>query len=52
MLMADRSELRATANLEPGRVVVNSMSQIDLLASVVGRTQAWCLRDRCTTRRS
>ena len=39
---ADRlsdSELRATANLEPGRVVVNSMSQIDLLASAVGRTQ-------------
>jgi len=39
---ADRlsdSELRATANLEPGRVVVNSMSQIELLASAVGRTQ-------------
>ena len=39
---ADRlsdSELCATANLEPGRVVVNSMSQIDLLASAVGRTQ-------------
>ncbi len=39
---ADRlsdSELRATANLEPGRVVVSSMSQIDLLASAVGRTQ-------------
>ena len=39
---ADRlsdSELRATANLEPGGVVVNSMSQIELLASAVGRTQ-------------
>jgi len=39
---ADRlsdSELCATANLEPGRVVVNSMSQIELLASAVGRTQ-------------
>src|SRR4029078_5108530 len=39
---ADRlsdSELRAAANLEPGRVVVNSMSQIELLASAVGRTQ-------------
>ena len=33
------SELRATANLEPGRVVVSSMSQIDLLATAVGRTQ-------------
>jgi diaminopimelate decarboxylase len=32
------SELRATANLEPGRVVVSSMSQIDLLASAVDRT--------------
>jgi diaminopimelate decarboxylase len=33
------SELRATANLEPGRVVVSSMTQIDVLASAVGRTQ-------------
>jgi diaminopimelate decarboxylase len=33
------SELRATANLEPGRVVVSSMSQIDLLSTTVGRTQ-------------
>ena len=34
------SELRATANLAPGRVVVSSMSQIDLLASTVEhRTQ-------------
>jgi len=32
------SELRATANLEPGRLVVSSMSHIDLLASAVGRT--------------
>jgi diaminopimelate decarboxylase len=32
------SELRATANLEPGRLVVSSMSQIDLLACAVGRT--------------
>jgi diaminopimelate decarboxylase len=32
------SELRATANLEPGRMVVSSMSQIDLLACAVGRT--------------
>ena len=32
------SELRATANLEPGRLVVSSMSQIDLLATAVGRT--------------
>jgi diaminopimelate decarboxylase len=35
---ADRlsdSELRATANLAPGRVVVNSLSQIELLASTV-----------------
>jgi len=40
---ADRltdSELRATANLAPGRVVVSSMSQIELLASTVEhRTQ-------------
>jgi diaminopimelate decarboxylase len=34
------SKLRATANLEPGRVVVSSMTQIDLLATVIGRTQA------------
>ena len=34
------SELRATANLAPGRVVVSSMSQIELLASTVEhRTQ-------------
>jgi len=34
------SELRAAANLAPGRVVVSSMSQIDLLASTVEhRTQ-------------
>jgi diaminopimelate decarboxylase len=33
------SELRATANLEVGRVVVSSMAQIDLLATVVARTQ-------------
>ena len=35
---ADRmtdSELRAVSNLDPGRVVVSSMSQIDLLASVL-----------------
>ena len=38
------SELRATANLEPGRVVVSSMTQIDLLATVVGRTQGVFLR--------
>lgn len=37
---ADRmtdSELRATANLEPGRVVVNSTSQIELLATTIER---------------
>ncbi|MDT5333392.1 MAG: diaminopimelate decarboxylase [Mycobacterium sp.] len=33
------SELRATANLEVGRVVVSSMAQIDLLATVGARTQ-------------
>jgi diaminopimelate decarboxylase len=33
------SELRATANLESGRVVVSSVSQIDLLASAAVRTQ-------------
>jgi diaminopimelate decarboxylase len=38
------SELRATANLEPGRVVVSLMTQIDLLATVVGRTQGVFLR--------
>jgi diaminopimelate decarboxylase len=38
------SELRATANLEPGCVVVSSMTQIDLLATVVGRTQGVFLR--------
>jgi diaminopimelate decarboxylase len=38
------SELRATANLEPGRVVVSSMSQIDLLASATVRTQGVFVR--------
>ncbi len=48
---ADRlsdSELRATANLEPGRVVVSSMSQIELLASAVGPDAGrGDLRDGC-----